>query len=176
MAAYLIADIDITDAAVFEEYSEKFLLPSVADIWGVAGYPSALKRLKAASSCYLRVPRRSFAESWYNSPKYSRLKVVRGRCPKTRIKALEGHSLNSDGPMQTRARAATAPCWEIRPLIICRATKVEEWNFKCVGEGWLDMASTAPVNISFAKTRVEGNRNHEELQNSRHSPAWPDSS
>ncbi len=97
MAAYLIADVDISDAAVFEEYRRE--VPATEQRYGgrYLGRGGATKVLEGDWEPHrlviLEFPDMKSLLDWYNSPEYSRLKAIRERCAKTRIIALEGVAL-----------------------------------------------------------------------------------
>jgi len=94
MAAYLIADVDITDAAVFEEYRRD--VPATEQRYGgrYLGRGGATKVLEGDWEPHRLVivefPDMASLMNWYKSPEYSRLKAIGERCAKTRIIALEG--------------------------------------------------------------------------------------
>lgn len=94
MAAYLIADVDITDAAVFEEYRRD--VPASEARYGgrYIARGGATKVLEGDWEPHRLVivefPDMASLLAWYDSPEYSRLKAIRERCAKTRIIALEG--------------------------------------------------------------------------------------
>ncbi|PAP92449.1 DUF1330 domain-containing protein [Mesorhizobium wenxiniae] len=94
MAAYLIADVNITDAAVFEEYRRD--VPATEARYGgrYIARGGATKVLEGDWEPHRLVivefPDMASLMAWYGSPEYSRLKAIRERCAKTRIIALEG--------------------------------------------------------------------------------------
>ncbi|ESW87042.1 DUF1330 domain-containing protein [Mesorhizobium sp. C280B] len=94
MAAYLIADVDITDAAVFEEYRRD--VPATEARYGgrYIARGGATKVLEGDWEPHRLVivefPDMASLLAWYDSPEYGRLKTIRERCAKTRIIALEG--------------------------------------------------------------------------------------
>ncbi|MCV9965709.1 DUF1330 domain-containing protein [Pararhizobium sp. BT-229] len=97
MAAYLIADVDVTDAEVFKEYTRE--VPATESRYGgrYLGRGGATKVLEGDWEPHRLVivefPDMEALMGWYNSPEYSRLKAIRERSAKTRIIALEGVAL-----------------------------------------------------------------------------------
>ena len=94
MAAYLIADVDVFDATVFEEYKRE--VPATEERFGgrYLGRGGATRVLEGDWEPHrlvvLEFPDMPSLLGWYNSPEYARLKGIRERCAKTRIIALEG--------------------------------------------------------------------------------------
>ena len=94
MAAYLIADIDITDAAVYEEYKRE--VPATQQRYGgkYLGRGGLTKVLEGDWEPHRLVivefPDLASLMKWYTSPEYSRLKAIREKSAKTRIIVLEG--------------------------------------------------------------------------------------
>ncbi|MFD2055578.1 DUF1330 domain-containing protein [Mesorhizobium calcicola] len=94
MAAYLIADVDITDAAVFEEYRRD--VPATEERYGgrYLARGGATKVLEGDWEPHRLVivefPDMASLTAWYDSPEYQRLKPVRERSARTRIFALDG--------------------------------------------------------------------------------------
>jgi uncharacterized protein (DUF1330 family) len=94
MVAYLIADVEITDAAAFEEYKRD--VPATEERFGgrYLGRGGATKVLEGDWEPHrlvvLEFPDMDALMGWYNSPEYAPLKTLRGRCARTRIIALEG--------------------------------------------------------------------------------------
>ncbi|TJV38339.1 MAG: DUF1330 domain-containing protein [Mesorhizobium sp.] len=94
MAAYLIADVDITDAAVFEEYRRD--VPATEARYGgrYIARGGATKVLEGDWEPHRLVivefPNMASLMGWYDSPEYGRLKAIRERSARTRIIALEG--------------------------------------------------------------------------------------
>jgi uncharacterized protein (DUF1330 family) len=99
MAAYLIADVDINDAATFEEYRRE--VPATEARYGgrYLGRGGATKVLEGDWEPHRLVivefPDMQSLMAWYDSPEYIRLKAIRERCASTRIIALEGVALPS---------------------------------------------------------------------------------
>lgn len=94
MAAYLIADVDISDAAVFEEYRREVPATEVRYGGRYLGRGGATKVLEGDWEPHrlviIEFPDMEALLSWYQSPEYQRLKTIRERCARTRIIALEG--------------------------------------------------------------------------------------
>jgi uncharacterized protein (DUF1330 family) len=93
MAAYLIADVDITDAALSDEYRREF--PAIEKwygcrYWGRGGLTKCWKAIGSRIVSSSSSPDMAPLIIWNNSREYSRLKAIRERCAKTRIIALEG--------------------------------------------------------------------------------------
>jgi uncharacterized protein (DUF1330 family) len=99
MAAYLIADVDINDAATFEEYRRE--VPATEARYGgrYLGRGGATKVLEGdwepRRLVIVEFPDMQSLMAWYDSPEYIRLKAIRERCASTRIIALEGVALPS---------------------------------------------------------------------------------
>ncbi|WP_429807358.1 DUF1330 domain-containing protein [Ensifer sp. B1-9] len=94
MAAYLIADVEITDAAAFEQYIQE--VPATEARYGgrYLGRGGATQVLEGDWEPHRLVivefPDMQALLSWYQSPDYQRLKTIRERCARTRIMTLEG--------------------------------------------------------------------------------------
>lgn len=94
MAAYLIADVEVTDAAAFEEYIRE--VPATEARYGgrYLGRGGATRVLEGDWEPHrlviIEFPDMHSLLEWYQSPEYQRLKAIRERCAKTRIMALEG--------------------------------------------------------------------------------------
>jgi len=94
MAAYLIADVDVTDAEVFKEYIRE--VPATESRYGgrYLGRGGATRVLEGDWEPHRLVivefPDMDSLMGWYNSPEYNRLKAIRERSARTRIIALEG--------------------------------------------------------------------------------------
>ncbi|MER9235725.1 DUF1330 domain-containing protein [Mesorhizobium sp. M0622] len=94
MAAYLIADVAITDAAVFEEYRRE--VPATEARYGgryiARGGPTKVLEgdWEPHRLVIVEFPDMASLMAWYDSPEYGRLKAIRERSAKTRIIALEG--------------------------------------------------------------------------------------
>jgi uncharacterized protein (DUF1330 family) len=94
MTAYLIADVDVTDSAVFEEYKRE--VPATEAHYGgrYLGRGGITKVLEGDWQPHRLVivefPDMASLMAWYDSPEYAPLKAIRERCATTRIIALEG--------------------------------------------------------------------------------------
>lgn len=94
MAAYLIADIEVTNAAGFEEY--RALVPAVIVAHGgrylVRG--GALEVLEGGAPARRRVvlefPTMAGLKAFWDSPEYATLRELRGRHSNAHIVAVEG--------------------------------------------------------------------------------------
>jgi uncharacterized protein (DUF1330 family) len=94
MAAYLIADIEVTDAAAFERY--RLEVPAVDELYGgkYICRGGATKVLEGDCDPH-RLVVLEFADMtslmrWYDSPEYAPLKAIRERSSTSRIVAVEG--------------------------------------------------------------------------------------
>lgn len=94
MTAYLIADVDVKDSVLFEEYKRE--VPATEARYGgkYLGRGGLTKVLEGDWQPHRLVivefPDMDSLMAWYNSPEYARLKAIRERCATTRIMALEG--------------------------------------------------------------------------------------
>src|SRR3954468_5414102 len=92
MAAYLIADVDVTDGAAFEEYRREVLATEARYGGRYLGRGGGTKVLEGDwephSLVIVEFPDMASLMKWYNSPEYRRLKAIREGCAKTRIIAL----------------------------------------------------------------------------------------
>jgi uncharacterized protein (DUF1330 family) len=94
MAAYLIADVDITDSATFEEYRRE--VPATETHYGgrYLGRGGETRVLEGDWEPHrlviIEFPHMPSLMAWYQSPEYARLKAIRERSARTRIIALEG--------------------------------------------------------------------------------------
>lgn len=94
MAAYIIAEVDVQDAELFEKYKQ-LVPPTVAAYGGrfvVRG--GAVERLEGEWSP-ARVVVIEFADSakaaeWWNSPEYAEAKLLRQRSARTELILVEG--------------------------------------------------------------------------------------
>ncbi|MBL0373549.1 DUF1330 domain-containing protein [Rhizobium sp. KVB221] len=97
MAAYLIADVNVTDHNAFEEYRRE--VPATEARYGgrYLGRGGATKVLEGDWEPHRLVivefPDMTSLMAWYDSPEYARLRAIRERCATTRIIALEGVAL-----------------------------------------------------------------------------------
>ncbi|TIW16905.1 MAG: DUF1330 domain-containing protein [Mesorhizobium sp.] len=94
MAAYLIADVDVTDMAMFDEYRRE--VPATEARYGghYLARGGATRVLEGDWEPHrlviIEFPDIAALTAWYDSPEYERLKQLRFRCAHTRIIALEG--------------------------------------------------------------------------------------
>jgi uncharacterized protein (DUF1330 family) len=97
MSAYLIADVDITNDDMFEEYRRE--VPATEARYGGrylarGGSTEVLEGdWQPHRLVIVEFPDMTSLMAWYASPEYSRLKAIRERCATTRIIALEGVAL-----------------------------------------------------------------------------------
>ena len=98
MAAYLIADVDITDAAVFDQYRRE--VPATEERYG-GHYLARGGATKVFEGDWhphrlviIEFPDMASLSAWYVSPEYERLKEIRFRSARTRILAVEGIALS----------------------------------------------------------------------------------
>jgi uncharacterized protein (DUF1330 family) len=94
MTAYLIADVDVKDATLFEEYKRE--VPATEARHG-GKYLARGGQTKVLEGDWqphrlviLEFPDMDSLLAWYDSPEYARLKTIRERSATTRIIALEG--------------------------------------------------------------------------------------
>ncbi|MBB3009576.1 DUF1330 domain-containing protein [Cupriavidus basilensis] len=94
MTAYLIADVDVTDPVLFEEYKREVPATEVRYGGKYLGRGGLTKVLEGDWQPHRLVivefPDMDSLMAWYDSPEYARLKAIRERCATTRIVALEG--------------------------------------------------------------------------------------
>ena len=94
MAAYMIAEIDITDSAGYEEY--KTGVPATIAAHGGrylarAGATEVLEGDRSGKRIViLEFPSMSRLKAWYDSPEYERLRHIRWKCSTGRVVAIEG--------------------------------------------------------------------------------------
>lgn len=97
MAAYLIADVDISDAAMFDEYRREVPATEARHGGRYLARGGATRVLEGDWEPHRLVivefPDMAALTAWYDSPEYERLKQIRFRCAKTRIIAIEGVSV-----------------------------------------------------------------------------------
>jgi len=94
MAAYVIAELDITDPAAYEEYRQR--VPAVIAKYGgkyiVRG--GAVESLEGGWSparvAILEFPSMEHARNWYRSPEYAPLIELRHRSSKSTLTLIEG--------------------------------------------------------------------------------------
>ena len=94
MAAYVIAELDITDASAYEEYRQK-VTPTVIQYGGkyivrggrVESLENGWPPIRVA---VLEFPTIEQARAWYHSPEYAPLIPIRLKAAKSRLTLLEG--------------------------------------------------------------------------------------
>jgi uncharacterized protein (DUF1330 family) len=91
--AYVITEIDVTDAAAFAEYAPK-VQPSFAPFSGRyvvrGGKTQSLTGDAPKRVVVLAFDSMDQARAWYDSPQYEALKALRDKAGKARIFAVEG--------------------------------------------------------------------------------------
>jgi uncharacterized protein (DUF1330 family) len=94
MPAYLVAEIEITDPAGYEEYRRR-VPASIAEHGGrylVRG--GAVETLEGDGPSrrivVLEFPDRAEARRWYDSTSYRELRAIRQRCSRGRVLLVEG--------------------------------------------------------------------------------------
>jgi uncharacterized protein (DUF1330 family) len=91
--AYVITEIDVTDAAAFAEYAPK-VQPSFAPFGGRyvvrGGKTQSLTGDAPKRVVVLAFDSIDRVRAWYDSPQYEALKALRDRAGKARIFAVEG--------------------------------------------------------------------------------------
>ncbi|RWD59223.1 MAG: DUF1330 domain-containing protein [Mesorhizobium sp.] len=96
MSAYLIADVEITDMAVFDEYRRE--VPATEARYGgrYLARGGATRVFEGDWEPHrlviIEFPDMASLAAWYDSPEYARLKEIRFRSAHTRIMAIEGVS------------------------------------------------------------------------------------
>jgi uncharacterized protein (DUF1330 family) len=94
MAAYVIADVDVHDAALFEEY-RKLVPPTIAQYGGkylVRGGATDSKEGGWAPKrvVLLEFPTMAQAKAWYHSTEYAPALALRLKAAKNRMVIVEG--------------------------------------------------------------------------------------
>ena len=91
--AYVITEIDVTDAEAFKKYAPK-VQPSFAPFGGRyvvrGGLTQSLTGAAPKRVVVLAFDNIEQVHAWYNSPQYEALKALRDRAGKARIFAVEG--------------------------------------------------------------------------------------
>lgn len=94
MAAYLIADVDVTDAVLFEDYKREVAATEAlygGKYLGRGGLTRVLEGdWQPHRLVIVEFPNMDSLVAWYESPEYAPLKALREKCATTRIVALEG--------------------------------------------------------------------------------------
>ena len=94
MAAYLVADIEVTDSAGFAEYQQK--VPATIAAHGGrylvrGGAAETLEGAWAPKRCVvLEFPTMAQLKTWYASPEYRPLITIRERTTKSNLVIVEG--------------------------------------------------------------------------------------
>ncbi|HSH07543.1 MAG TPA: DUF1330 domain-containing protein [Burkholderiales bacterium] len=94
MAAYLIAEVDVTDAAAYEEYRKR--APATIAQYGgkylVRGGATESKEggWTPARLVILEFPSMEQARRWYDSPEYTPVRAFRQRASRSRLIFAEG--------------------------------------------------------------------------------------
>jgi uncharacterized protein (DUF1330 family) len=94
MTAYLIADIDVTDAAGYEEYKKR--VPAIIAAHGgryvVRGGASEVLEgtWRPRRSAIIEFPSLAALKAFWESPEYRPLRELRERCATSNIVAVEG--------------------------------------------------------------------------------------
>lgn len=94
MAAYVIADIEVIDAAGYEEYRQK-VPPTIAAFGGRylarGGATEVLEGTWSPKRCViLEFPSMADFNAWWTSPQYQALRIVRERTTKSSLIVTEG--------------------------------------------------------------------------------------
>ena len=94
MAAYAIADVDVTDPAVFEEYRGR-VGDTIAKYGGRyvvrGGNPEVVEgNWSPKRLVVLEFPNMERVKAWYHSPEYAPLKQLRFRSANTNVVLVEG--------------------------------------------------------------------------------------
>lgn len=94
MPAYVIAEIEVTDAALYEEYRRQ-VAPTIAAHGGrflVRGGATTLLEGERAPgrTAVLEFPDMARLQTWYHSPEYAPLITLRQRASQGTLRAVEG--------------------------------------------------------------------------------------
>ncbi|HVB66523.1 MAG TPA: DUF1330 domain-containing protein [Acetobacteraceae bacterium] len=94
MKGYVLAEVEVTDPALFEEY-RPLAAASIAAFGGrylIRG--GAVEQLEGAGqgarTVLLEFDSPARAREWYHSPQYQAAKAIRERAAKTRVRLVEG--------------------------------------------------------------------------------------
>ena len=94
MTAYVIADVEVTDPAAYEEY--RTLVPPTIEKYGgkylARGGATEIKEgaWKPARFVILEFPSMDQAKRWYDSPEYAPALAIRKRASKSKLIFAEG--------------------------------------------------------------------------------------
>jgi uncharacterized protein (DUF1330 family) len=94
MAAYVIAEVDVQDAALFEDY-RKLVPPTIAQYGGKFIARGGATETKEGGWAPKRIvliefPTINRAREWYHSAEYAPALAMRLKCAKTRLILVEG--------------------------------------------------------------------------------------
>ena len=94
MAAYLVAELEITDPAVFEEYRKRVAATISAHGGRYLARGGTLESLEGGWNpkrmVILEFPSLAQAKTWYGSPEYQELLKLRLRSSKSKVVLIEG--------------------------------------------------------------------------------------
>ncbi len=94
MAAYIIAEVEVTDPAVFEQRYRPLVAPTLAKYGGrflVRGGPAeALEGAAAKRIVMLEFDNAAAARRWYESPEYREAMKIRWASATARLLLVEG--------------------------------------------------------------------------------------
>jgi uncharacterized protein (DUF1330 family) len=94
MAAYLVAELEVTDPAVFEEYRKRVTATIAAHDGRELVRGGALEALEGGWNpkrmVILEFPSVAQAKTWYGSPEYQELLKLRQRSSKSKVVMIEG--------------------------------------------------------------------------------------
>ncbi len=94
MPAYVIAEVDVTDAAAYEDY-RKLVLPTVEKYGGrflVRGGKVETKEggWQPPRLVIVQFPSMAQAQAWYHSPEYAPALAIRAKASRSRLIIAEG--------------------------------------------------------------------------------------
>jgi uncharacterized protein (DUF1330 family) len=94
MAAYLVAELEVTDPAVFEEYRKQVAATISAHSGRYLARGGTLESLEGGWNpkrmVILEFPSLAQAKTWYGSPEYQELLKLRLRSSKSKVVLIEG--------------------------------------------------------------------------------------
>lgn len=94
MAAYLVAELEVTDPTVFEEYRKRVAATIAAHGGRYIVRGGALEALEGGWNpkrmVILEFPSLAQAKTWYASPEYQELLKLRQRSSKSKVVMIEG--------------------------------------------------------------------------------------
>jgi uncharacterized protein (DUF1330 family) len=101
MSAYIIAELDITDPAAYEEYKQRVPAVIASDGGRYIVRGGAVESLENGWSpirvANLEFPSMQHARDWYRSPEYAPLIHLRMRAAKSRLTLVDGIPQSNDG-------------------------------------------------------------------------------